>query len=319
MRSPLLTLRSIRRSVTLLALPVLTVLLLALPAAAPLQAQDQDFSDVEIQTVLVAQGVWMLVGAGGNIGVSAGEDGVFLIDDQYAPLTEKIRTAVAKLSPKPIRFVLNTHWHGDHTGGNEHLGEAGVLIVANDNVRKRMSSEQFLKAMNRKVPPSPEIALPVVTYSEDVTFYLNGDTIHAIHVAPAHTDGDSIVYFEKADVIHMGDVFFESGYPFVDLSSGGSVQGVIDGVNRALEMIGPNTKVIPGHGKLSDRAGLIAYRDMLRTIVGRVAEAKAAGKSLEEIQSAKPTAELDERWGGGFIDADRIVATIFESLGKKGG
>ena len=317
MRSPLPTFRSIRRAASLLPLPALAVLLLALPAAAPLQAQDQDFSKVEIQTVLVAQGVWMLVGAGGNIGVSAGEDGVFLIDDQFAPLTEKIRAAVAKLSPKPIRFVLNTHWHGDHTGGNEHLGEAGALIVANDNVRKRMSSEQFIKAMDRTVPPSPEVALPVVTYSEDVTFYLNGDTIHAIHVAPAHTDGDSIVYFETADVIHMGDVFFQSGYPFVDLSSGGSVQGVIDGVNRALEMVGPNTKVIPGHGALSDRDGLVAYRDMLQTIVGRVAKMKAAGKSLEEIQAAKPTAELDERWGGGFIDADRIVATVFQSLGDQ--
>jgi len=316
MRSPLSTIRSIRRAAFLLPLPVLTVLLLALPAAAPLQAQDQDFSKVEIQTVLVAQGVWMLVGAGGNIGVSAGEDGVFLIDDQFAPLTEKIRAAVAKLSPKPIRFVLNTHWHGDHTGGNEHLGEAGALIVANDNVRKRMSSEQFMKAMNREVAPSPKAALPVITYSEDVTFYLNGDTIHAIHVAPAHTDGDSIVYFETADVIHMGDVFFQSGYPFVDLSSGGSVQGVIDGVSRALEMIGPNTKVIPGHGELSDRDGLIAYRDMLQTVVGRVAKMKAAGKSVEEIQAAKPTAEFDERWGGGFIDADRFVATVFESLGQ---
>jgi len=310
-------LSSIHRAAAIAPRSVLVLLLAALPLAAPLQAQDQDFSDVEMQTILVSQGVWMLVGAGGNIGVSAGEDGVFLIDDQYAPLTDKIRAAVAKISPKPIRFVFNTHWHGDHTGGNEHLGESGALIVANDNVRKRMSTKQFLKAFNREVPASPNVALPVITYSEDVTFHLNGDTIHAFHVAPAHTDGDSIVYFEKADVIHMGDVFFESGYPFVDLSSGGSVQGVIDGANRALELIGPNTKVIPGHGKLSDRAGLIAYRDMLRAIVGRVAKMKAAGKSLEEIQAAKPTAEYDERWGGGFIDADRMVATVFESLEKE--
>ncbi len=282
--------------------------------APPTFAQRQDFSGVEIDTVLVAEGVWMLVGAGGNIGVSAGEDGVFLIDDQYAPLTDKIRAAVTKFSTKPIRFVLNTHWHEDHVGGNENLGKAGTLIVAHDNVRTRMSTEQFLALHDRKVPPSPAGALPVVTFNDAVTFHLNGDTVRAFHVAPAHTDGDSIVHFEKADVIHMGDVFFNSGYPFVDVDSGGSAQGVVAAVDRALELAGPKTKVIPGHGELTDRAGLVAYRDMMKAVVDRVAALKAEGKSLEEVQAAKPTEEYDERWGGGFVKPDQLVSAVYEGV-----
>jgi glyoxylase-like metal-dependent hydrolase (beta-lactamase superfamily II) len=210
--------------------------------------------------------------------------------------------------------VLNTHWHGDHVGGNENLGKAGALIVAHENVRERMSTEQFLEALNQKVPASPEVALPVVTFDDSVTFHLNGDEIHAFHVPPAHTDGDSVVYFREADAVHMGDVFFQSGYPFVDLSSGGSAPGVLDAVERVLGMIGEKTRVIPGHGELTDRDGLEEYRDMLKTVIGRVSAMKAEGKSLEEVQAAKPTEELDERWGGGFIDADRFVASIYESL-----
>jgi len=292
----------------------LALALLLAAAAAPAAAQGQDFSDVEIVTHLAGEGVWMLVGAGGNIGVSAGEDGIFLIDDQYAPLTDKIRAAVGKINDKPIRFVLNTHWHGDHTGGNENLGEAGALIVAHENVRQRMSVEQFMERFDRTVPASPEVALPVVTYEDGVTFHLNGDEIHAFHVAPAHTDGDSIVHFRKANVLHMGDVFFQGGYPFIDLGSGGSAPGVLAAVEQALELADGSTKVIPGHGELSDKAGLTQYRDMLKTAIERVEKLVAAGKSLEEVQAAKPTEDLDERWGGGFIGADDFVASIYQSL-----
>lgn len=292
----------------------LALLLAAVVAGVPAAAQDQDFSGVEIVSHLAGDGVWMLEGAGGNIGVSAGEDGVFLIDDQYAPLTDKIRAAVAKINDKPIRFVLNTHWHGDHTGGNENLGKGGVLIVAHENVRKRLSVDQFIERFNRTFPASPKVALPVITYNDSVTFYLNGDEIHAFHVPPAHTDGDSIIHFRKANVLHMGDVFFNGGYPFIDLGSGGSATGVLGAVEQALALVDENTKIIPGHGPLGDRASLVAYRDMLKTSIDGVKALVDAGKSLEEVQAAKPTAQFDEKWGGGFIGPDDFVAEIYHTL-----
>lgn len=283
--------------------------------AAPVAATAQnDMADVEIEVKRLTDHVAALYGRGGNIGVSAGEDGVFLIDDQYAPLTDKIRAAVAELSDKPVRFVVNTHWHGDHTGGNENLGEAGAVIVAHENVRERMSKDQFMKAFDRTVPASPKAALPVITFGDSVTFHLNGDTVRVHHVASGHTDGDSIVYFEEADVLHMGDIFFNSGYPFIDRGSGGDVEGMIQAAERGLEIAGEETRIIPGHGELSDRAGLEKYHAMLTTITDRVRSLMAEGKSLEEIQAAGVTSEYDERWGGGFIDAERFLSFVHTSL-----
>lgn len=284
------------------------------PFTSPAPAQQQDFSEVQITREKVADGIWMLQGAGGNLGLAAGEDGAFLIDDQFAPLTDKIRASVAEVTDQPIRFLLNTHWHFDHTGGNENLGKAGVLIVAHDNVRERMSVDQFIEAFNREIPAAPEVALPVVTFNDEVTFHLNGETIRVFHVPPAHTDGDSVIHFQKADVVHMGDILFNGGYPFIDLSSGGSVDGVLAAVNRVLAMTDADTKFIPGHGPLASRKDLVAYRDMLQEVRARVAALVAEGKSLEEVQAAKPTEDLDETWGGGFMNGEQIVGIVYGSL-----
>ena len=291
-------------------------LLAAALALSPAPVDAQDFEAVEIETLAVAPGLFMLTGRGGNIGVSVGDDGVFLIDDQYAPLTAKIRTAVAKLSTREIRFVLNTHWHADHTGGNENLGQAGALIVAHENVRARMSAAQFQRLLQRSTPPAPAAALPIVTFSDTVTFHMNGDEIHAVHTGPAHTDGDSIVHFERANAIHAGDVFFNGFYPFIDLDSGGSVEGMIAAAERALALADAETKVIPGHGPLSDAAGLRDYRAMLVTARDRVRALVREGKSADQVVAAKPTADLDATWGGGFMTPERFVRILYADLSR---
>jgi glyoxylase-like metal-dependent hydrolase (beta-lactamase superfamily II) len=295
------------------ALPAaaVAVLLLAVPAAA-----QQDFSKVEIKTTKVAPGLYMLEGSGGNLGVSTGPDGVFLIDDQYAPLTDKIKAAIAAVSDKPIRFVLNTHWHGDHTGGNENLGKAGVLIVAHDNVRQRLSTEQFMKAFDRTVPPSPQAALPVVTFNDAVTFHLNGEEIHAFHVEPAHTDGDSVVFFKKANVVHMGDLLFNGLYPFIDVDAGGNIDGMIAAGERVLGMIDDDTLLIAGHGPLAGKKELAAFVEMLRDVRDAVAPMVTEGKSADEVVAAKPTAAWDEVWGKGFLNPERFTRIVYEGMKK---
>ena len=282
---------------------------------APAFAQ-QDFSKVEIQTEKLSDSVYMMTGAGGNLGVSVGDDGVFLIDDQFAPLTPKIQAAIAKVSAKPVRFLLNTHWHFDHTGGNENLGKAGAVIVAQENVRKRLSSEGFIAFFGMKTKPEPAVALPVVTFTRDLSFHLNGEEIRALHVPRAHTDGDTIVHFAKSDVIHAGDTFFNKLYPFIDTSSGGSVAGVLAAADRILKMAGDKTKIIPGHGPLGDKADLKAYRDMLAAVSGRVASQVKQGKKLEEVVASKPTAQFDEAWGKGFLTPDKFVEMLYGTLKK---
>jgi glyoxylase-like metal-dependent hydrolase (beta-lactamase superfamily II) len=242
---------------------------MALGAVSPAAAQT-DFSKVEIATEKLAEGVYMMTGAGGNLGLAVGDDAVFLIDDQYAPLTPKIRAAISAITPKPVKFIVNTHWHEDHTGGNERFAEAGALIVAHDNVRRRLSTEQFLDFFKMRVAASPPAALPLVTFGADVTFHINGDEVKVFHCPAAHTDGDAIIHFRRADVIHMGDIYFNYRYPFIDKSSGGSADGVIAAVDRALLAGHRPDENHPGPRPARDEGRPVAYRDALATVLGRI-------------------------------------------------
>jgi cyclase len=287
------------------------VLGLSLQAAA-----QQDFSKVEIKTIKLSETTYMMEGAGGNLGLSVGEDAVFLIDDQFAPLSEKISAAIAKLTSKPVRFVLNTHWHYYHVGGNENFGKGGAIIVAHENVRNRMSSEQFIEFFKQKIPASPRGALPVVTFAGSVSFHLNGDEMRVMHIPRAHTDGDAIVHFVKSDVIHMGDTYFNGMYPFIDTSSGGTVEGVIFACDTVLAIAGERTQIIPGHGPLSNKAELRSYREMLATVSGRIRQMIAEGKKLEDITASKVTADFDDKWGKGMIPGNKFTEMIAMNILK---
>jgi len=288
--------------------------LLALAASA--SWAQRDFSKVEIQSQQVADNLYMLTGAGGNIALFAGDDGAFMVDDQFAPLSDKILAAVKNITDQPLRFVVNTHWHGDHTGGNENMGNTGALIVAHENVRKRMSTEQFTKLWNRTTPPAPAGALPVITFSDATTFHWNGDDVRVQHVDPAHTDGDSIIIFKKANVIHMGDTFFNGSYPYVDLSAGGSIDGVIDNASRVLKLADDKTRIIPGHGPLSDKKGLQQYHDLMVRLRNKIKTLVDAGNTREQVIAARPTREFDEHYGQGFMKPDIWTGIVYDSLSQ---
>lgn len=272
--------------------------------------------EITIRAESIAPGIFFVhSGSGGNMALCVGEDGAFLVDDQYAPLTDAIRQVISQLTDQPVRFVLNTHWHADHTGGNENLGELGTVIVAHDNVRARMSSEQFSTFWERSTEGSPLGALPVVTFSDTLTFHMNGMSIRAFHIAGAHTDGDSVVHFKEANVVHMGDILFHEWYPYIDVSAGGSVRGTIAAVDAVLSMIDDETVVIPGHGSsVTDSSGLMAYRDMLQSIADRIQALIDEGRTLEEIQAARPTAQWDDVWGQNFMTPERFVRLVYGDL-----
>ena len=273
-----------------------------------------DASRVTVKVVPVAAGVYMLEGLGGNIGLSVGKDDAFIIDDQFAPLSAKIKAAVATVTPKPVRFVVNTHWHFDHVGGNEAMAGSGAIIFAHENTRRRMSTDQFIQAFNMKIPASPTAALPVITFSDTITFYTNDDTVQTFHVANAHTDGDAIIFFRKANVVHMGDTFFNGRYPLIDVSTGGSLPGMIAAANKGLAMTNAETRFIPGHGPLATRADLERYRDMLVTVRERVGRLLAQQRTLQQVLDAKPLADLDAQWGNGNIKPEQFLTIVYGSL-----
>ncbi|HEY6194503.1 MAG TPA: MBL fold metallo-hydrolase [Candidatus Eisenbacteria bacterium] len=285
-------------------------------AVAVVVAQN-DMDKVEIKTDKLAGNVWVLYGAGGNIGLCAGADGAVLVDDEFAPLSAKILAAVKQVSDQPVRWVVNTHWHGDHVGGNENLATAGATIVAHDRVRTRLLEGQDNKFFGRKVAPATGRALPLVTFNDSTTLHVNGEDVLAFHVAPAHTDGDVIVWFPKANVVHMGDTFFNGFYPIIDLESGGSVDGMIAASERVLPRIDDDTKVIPGHGPATDKATLQKYHDMLVGVRAAVAKLVKEKKTLEQVVAAKPTAPWDEVWGKGYLKPDMFATLLYTELSKR--
>jgi cyclase len=275
-------------------------------------AQQQDFSKVEIKATKVAGNVYMLEGAGGNIGVSVGSDGILIVDDQFAPLADKIRAALKGLGDGKLKFVLNTHWHGDHTGGNPVFGPEAP-IIAQENVRKRLMTEQHV--MGQTMPPLAQEGLPVITFEDKVSVHFNGEEIKAVHFPHGHTDGDSVIFFTGSNVVHMGDDFFAGRFPFVDLESGGSVQGMTEAVGKILPQLPDDVKVIPGHGPLSTKADLQKYYEMLQKTTAIVQQRMKAGESLETIQAEGLPDEWKE-WGSGFIDTKRWLQTVYESYDK---
>ncbi|MFK7840942.1 MAG: MBL fold metallo-hydrolase [Sphingorhabdus sp.] len=296
-------------------LALLATTSLGLSACSQSIAQEADrFAAVEIKAQPLGDGIAVLFGAGGNIGVSYGPDGTVLIDDQFAPLTPKIQVAIADLGAEPVAYLINTHWHGDHSGGNENFGKAGALIMAHDHVRERMLGIQ--KSGRGNDPASPAEALPTITYHDGLKLHLNGDEVHIKHMKHAHTDGDSIVFWKKANVLHMGDLYFNKmSLPFIDLKSGGNVRGVLAAAEQALTMVDDETQIIPGHGPMATKADLAAYRDMLVTVIAAVEKAQGEGKSLVDVQAMKPAQQWDIN-PKAFIKGDAFVEAVYRSLQK---
>ncbi len=283
--------------------------------------QNQDFSKVQIKVTKVSGNIYMLEGAGGNIGASVGEDGIVIVDDQFAPLAEKIQAALKelKITDKPVRFVINTHYHGDHTGGNVPFNNAGSTLIAQDNVRKRLEAGGAAGnggSIKMDVKPAEKAALPIITFEHDVTVHLNGEDIRALHFPSGHTDGDSIIYFPKNNVVHMGDDFVRYGFPFIDVASGGSVQGMIDAMEKATAQLPADVKVIPGHGALSNLDDVRAFTKMLKETSAVVQRALNEHKSLDRMKQEKILEPWREKWAPekAFINADAFIETLYNSL-----
>jgi len=297
-------------------LALTTALLFSLAAAA--QQKEPDWSKVEIKVSKVSGNIFMLEGEGGNIAASVGEDGIVIVDDEFAPLAEKIQAALKnlKITDKPVRFVINTHYHGDHAGGNPPFATSGSTIIAQDNVRKRLMSGGIAGnggSVKMEAKPAEKAALPIITFEHDLTVHLNGEDIRALHFPAGHTDGDAIIFFPRANVVHMGDDFVRYGFPFIDVASGGSVQGMADGVEKAIAQLPADVKVIPGHGQLSNLDDVRAYIQMLKETTAAVQKAMSAKKTLDQMKQEKILAPW-AKWSGDFVNQDVFIETIYNSL-----
>lgn len=290
----------------------ISVLLIVFFFSIGMYAQDR-FAKVEITAEKINDHLYMLQGSGGNIVISMGEDGVLMIDDQFAPLSEKIMAKIKELSGREVDYLINTHWHGDHTGGNENFGKAGATIIAHHNVRKRMARGRTKIEAGREIPPAPAVALPTLTFGKDMKLHFNGEDIHLFHFHNGHTDGDGIVYFANDNVVHMGDTFFNMRYPFIDLKSGGNVDGLLMTLKNVLYMINDDTVVVPGHGAIGKKSDLMRYRDVIKELRDKVQSMKAEGKTLEEVLASGFSSEYDEDWGGGFINPEKFAGFLFNS------
>lgn len=279
--------------------------------ASCLSVSAQNFDSVEIKTTKVSGPVYMLEGSGGNIGVLIGNDGVILIDDEFAPLSEKIKKAIAAINDKPIRFIINTHFHGDHSDGNKVFGGEGAIIVAHENARKRLSADHFFTSFKQEQKAMSYEGLPKITFAESLTFNMNGETVQVIHIKKAHTDGDAAIYFKESNVLHTGDVFVRYGLPFIDGDGGGTIDGMINGADQMLKMINDETKIIPGHGQIGNKKDLEEYKNLLQTIRKRIADGIKAGKTVDQIISSDPTKEFKT----GF-DKVFFVQSVYKSLKK---
>lgn len=282
-----------------------------------LYAQEQ--AEVQVGAERLAEKLYMLWDSGGkgNTVILTGDDGVLMIDTKVEESIDKLLAKIKELSEKPIRFAILTHWHFDHVGGNEKVAKTGATIIAHENVRKHMGIEHDMKILNTKVPPSPEIARPLVTFKKEITFHLNGEDVKVFHLEPGHTDGDSVIYFKNANVIHMGDLYFEGLYPYIGIYSGGSINGMIKVINQILPMIDENTKVVPGHGPVSNKARLQKYVSMLTTIRDNVSRLMKEGNTMDQVIAAKPTQAFDKKWGKGFLPPDQFAKLVYMDLSPK--
>lgn len=262
----------------------------------------------------VTDNIYVIAGEGGNIGLMTGENGAFMIDDKFSHTTDAVKKAVKDITDKPVKFLLNTHYHFDHAGGNVAFGEEGAVIFSHDNVRKRLSETQVIELFNKTLEPTAAAGLPVITFPESMTLHLGGDTVEVMHLPGAHTDGDSAVYFKKADVMHTGDAFFNGFYPFIDTGAGGSLAGAVAAQEKLLAVAGDNTNIIPGHGPVATRAELEATKNMLKAIGQNVEKLIAEGKTREEIIAAKPTAAFDSAYGGGFMKPDVFAGIVYDGI-----